>query len=225
MSDTPDVLRQAAQRANLLANRFNYPEIAAPHWWYAVGELAGDLGAEHLRQRGLHGPAFVDVLRQVCPPDSEMQVVIGQLPTSPAVRIALQRAGELAAVRGEPLDGRHLLRSLLRCDDPRLTEVLVRLREPDLEMDFSQPALVRGCALCVTGNPFRPVSADPSWLTSTVVTLARGLHNDRAFDRLPILADALQDAGCANGNMLAHCHGDRPHVRGCWVVDLVLRKE
>ncbi len=77
---------------------------------------------------------------------------------------------------------------------------------------------------CIFGNPFRPVTADPTWLTSTVVALARGIYDDRAFDRLPILADALQDAGCDNADVLNHCRGAGPHARGCWVVDLVLGK-
>jgi hypothetical protein len=74
---------------------------------------------------------------------------------------------------------------------------------------------------CVFGNPFRPVSLDPAWLTSTVVALAGGIYADRAFDRMPILADALQDAGCDHDDILTHCRGDSPHVRGCWVVDLL----
>jgi hypothetical protein len=74
------------------------------------------------------------------------------------------------------------------------------------------------------GNPFRPVTAHPSWLTSTVVSLAEGIYAERAFDRLPILADALQDAGCENADILTHCRSDGPHVRGCWVVDLLLGK-
>jgi hypothetical protein len=77
---------------------------------------------------------------------------------------------------------------------------------------------------CVFGNPFRPVTADPVWLTSDVVALARGVYAERAFDRLPILADAIQDAGCDDANILTHCRGPGPHVRGCWVVDLVLGK-
>jgi hypothetical protein len=75
------------------------------------------------------------------------------------------------------------------------------------------------------GNPFRPVALDKSWLTSTVVGLARGVDADQAFDRLPILADALQDAGCEDGQLLEHCRGPGPHVRGCWVVDHVLGRE
>jgi hypothetical protein len=68
------------------------------------------------------------------------------------------------------------------------------------------------------------LSVDPQWLTSTVAALAQGIYADRAFDRLPILADALQDAGCGNEDVLAHCRGAGPHARGCWVVDLLLGK-
>jgi hypothetical protein len=76
----------------------------------------------------------------------------------------------------------------------------------------------------IFANPFRSVAIDPSWLTSTVVALASGIYQDKAFDRLPILADALQDAGCNNEDVLNHCLSKGPHVRGCWVVDLVLGK-
>jgi hypothetical protein len=77
----------------------------------------------------------------------------------------------------------------------------------------------------IFGNPFRPVTFDPSWLTSAVLALASGIFNDRAFDRMPILADALQDADCENEDILNHCRGDEPHVKGCWVVDLLLGKK
>ncbi len=74
------------------------------------------------------------------------------------------------------------------------------------------------------GNPFRPISLEPRWQTETVVALAAGIFADRAFDRMPILADALEEVGCDNTDILAHCRGDGPHVRGCWVVDLLLGK-
>ncbi|MDY3552724.1 hypothetical protein R5W24_001812 [Gemmata sp. JC717] len=77
---------------------------------------------------------------------------------------------------------------------------------------------------CSFGNPFRSVIADPKWLTSTVIALAQGIYDDRAFHRLPILADALQDAGCDNTDVLDHCRSADPHVRGCWVIDLLLGK-
>jgi hypothetical protein len=77
-------------------------------------------------------------------------------------------------------------------------------------------------------NPFRPVTIDPAWLTwrdGTLPKLAQDIYDERAFDRLPILADALEDAGCDNADILTHCRGPGPHVRGCWVVDLLLGKE
>jgi hypothetical protein len=77
----------------------------------------------------------------------------------------------------------------------------------------------------VLGNPFRPTAVDPRWRTTDVLGLARGIDEDRAFDRLPILADALTDAGCDHEEVLAHCRSPGPHVRGCWVVDLVLGLE
>lgn len=79
----------------------------------------------------------------------------------------------------------------------------------------------------IFGNPFRTVAADPSWLAwnnGTVPALAQAIYDDRAFDRLPILADALEDAGCHNADILEHCRGGGEHARGCWVVDLVLGK-
>jgi hypothetical protein len=76
----------------------------------------------------------------------------------------------------------------------------------------------------IFGNPFRPVAFDPSWRTSTAVQLARRMYESRDFGPMPILADALQDAGCDHPDVLAHARGGGPHVRGCWVVDLVLGK-
>jgi|GEM_PF-544986 len=74
----------------------------------------------------------------------------------------------------------------------------------------------------IFGDPFRPVIPDPKWFTSTVVTLARGIYEEQAFDRMPILADAIQDAGCENARVLDHCRQVQKHVRGCWVVDMIL---
>ncbi len=74
---------------------------------------------------------------------------------------------------------------------------------------------------CIFGNPFRPVSVEPSWLTSTVTALAEGIYAERAFDRMPILADALEEAGCDHADILNHCRELGEHVRGCWVVDLL----
>jgi hypothetical protein len=76
--------------------------------------------------------------------------------------------------------------------------------------------------------PFRPLTVAPhllAWYGGTVPKLAQGIYDDRAFDRLPILADALEEAGCADDALLEHLRGPGWHVRGCWAVDLVLGKE
>ena len=67
----------------------------------------------------------------------------------------------------------------------------------------------------IFGNPFRPVAFSPTWRTDTAATLAKQMYESREFSAMPILADALQDAGCDNEDVLNHCRGDGPHVRGC----------
>ncbi len=96
---------------------------------------------------------------------------------------------------------------------------LMRYREPPPEI------IALGKSLhCLFGNSFRPVALDPAWLTPTVRGLAQGIYDDRAFDRPPILADALEDAGCTDEQILSHCRGPGPHARGCFVIDCLLGK-
>ena len=78
----------------------------------------------------------------------------------------------------------------------------------------------------IFGNPFRPVAFSPSWRTDTAAALAQQMYDSRDFSAMPILADALQDAGCDSADILDHCRDPHAtHVRGCWVVDLVLGRE
>jgi hypothetical protein len=77
---------------------------------------------------------------------------------------------------------------------------------------------------CVFGNPYRPVAVEPSWKKwndGLIPKIAEGIYAERAFDRLPILHDALLDAGCDNADILTHCRAGGIHVRGCWVVDIL----
>jgi hypothetical protein len=78
---------------------------------------------------------------------------------------------------------------------------------------------------CIVGNPFRSVGFDPRWRSETVGALATGIYADRAFDRLPILADALEEAGCDVAEILDHCRRCDGHHRGCWVMKLVLDRD
>jgi hypothetical protein len=86
----------------------------------------------------------------------------------------------------------------------------------------------------VAGNPFCPVSLDPAvltWNDSTVVRLGQAAYEERDMPagtldqgRLAVLADALEEAGCSDSDILSHLRGPGPHVRGCWAVDLLLGK-
>jgi len=85
---------------------------------------------------------------------------------------------------------------------------------------------------CLFGNPLMPVSLDPASRTPAVVSLAQAAYDERILPagtldpaRLAVLADALEDAGCSDADLLSHLRGSGPHVRGCWVVDLLLEKE
>ena len=118
--------------------------------------------------------------------------------------VATARAG------GAWIFERHLVESFANLYSPTAVEVALDV--------------VVGLIREVFGNPFHPVAFRPEWRTDTAVTLAAQMYESRNFSAIPILADALQDAGC-NNDILDHCRGPGPHVRGCWVVDLVLRKE
>jgi hypothetical protein len=85
----------------------------------------------------------------------------------------------------------------------------------------AQAALVRD----IFGNLVYPTAFSPDWRTDTAVAVARQVYESRDFGAMPILADALQEAGCDNTEILGHCRSPGPHARGCWVVDLVLGNE
>ncbi|MCE9566324.1 MAG: hypothetical protein K8U57_30235 [Planctomycetes bacterium] len=77
----------------------------------------------------------------------------------------------------------------------------------------------------IFGSPFRSIPFRRRWRTDTVLAIAKQMYESRDFSAMPILADALQDAGCDNEDVLMHCRdANGVHVRGCWVVDMVLGK-
>jgi hypothetical protein len=85
------------------------------------------------------------------------------------------------------------------------------------------------------GNPFRPVAIAPAvlaWNDAAVVRLAQAAYDERHLPegtldngRLAVLADALEEAGCTSEEILGHLRGSGPHVRGCFVLDLLLNRE
>jgi hypothetical protein len=113
-----------------------------------------------------------------------------------------------------------------------------QLFQLDTYRDLKPPQMAEWCqALREIGRaihdvmgplPFRKVPVQEMWMANqnrTAEKLCQAIYDDRAFDRLSILADALEEAGCTDTDILDHCRGPGPHVRGCWVVDLLLGKE
>jgi hypothetical protein len=74
----------------------------------------------------------------------------------------------------------------------------------------------------IFGNPYRQPSLKSNWILPTVIDLARSIHSHRAYDRMAMLGDALEEAGCDNADVLSHCRSGTEHVRGCWVIDAIL---
>ncbi|MDB5312322.1 MAG: hypothetical protein JWO38_6524 [Gemmataceae bacterium] len=174
------------------------------------------------RKMRLFGVGYCGLLRQ----ESFFQNYLYYEPWAEQVadaRLTLDEARADARARLlSPVDGENAFEYLL-VDDPGrrwgVTRLLAFYCTPNA--DLRVPDLLR----CIAGYPFRSVTPDPDWQTSTAITLAQQMYESRDFSPMPILADALQDAGCDHPDVLAHCRGAGPHVRGCWVVDLLLGKE
>jgi hypothetical protein len=95
--------------------------------------------------------------------------------------------------------------------------------------DWDGPGQDPGEAQCILlreifGSPSRRLKFERGWRTSAAASLAEAIYDRREYDRLPDLADVLEDAGCTNANILEHLRGNALHVRGCWALDLVLEK-
>ena len=162
---------------------------------------------------GMHA---VEVLERFADDEAAADELVGLKPRLPhqSREYGLNRDATSAVVLAVGLPGRHV--PLLLCAQ----WAAVASHDPPAEWR-AQSDLVRD----IFGNPFRPVSFSRECRTSTAVALAKQMYDSRDFSAMPILADALQDAGCDNADILDHCRGPGPHVRGCWVVDLVLGKE
>jgi hypothetical protein len=108
--------------------------------------------------------------------------------------------------------------------DPKFVEA----RTTDYGLRYYPPPSIQKahCQLLrdIFGNPFRTVALKRPWRTSEVMTLAGTMYDQRTFDCIAELAHALEMAGCTNTDILDHCRTPNEHVRGCWVVDLILGK-
>jgi hypothetical protein len=132
------------------------------------------------------------------------------------------------AVYAATVAGENIGWDIAECAASEATAALVAAAEKEQRkaVRAAQPAVYLALVREIFGNPFRPVAIAPEWLTSDVLALATGTYDERAFDRLPILADALQDAGCDSDDLMNHLRDpNATHVRGCWALDLILGKK
>jgi hypothetical protein len=134
------------------------------------------------------------------------------------------------------------LQAAVAVASPNIDDVLAVIREISnvgLEMALERPRSTKAWSARIgsgvqssmlrdiVGNPFQSVSLDPRvllWEGGTCRKIAEGIYAEGAFDRMPILHDALLDAGCADEELLTHCRNPKGHVRGCWALDLLLAK-
>lgn len=110
-------------------------------------------------------------------------------------------------------------------DEPYVPPATSRHQRQWSDAEKAEVSAQIGLLYEICGNPWHPVEFAPEWITSAVMALASQMYESRDFSPMPILADALQDAGCDDADVLEHCRGAGPHARGCWVVDLILGKE
>jgi hypothetical protein len=153
----------------------------------------------------------------------EALLVAGDFADGRASRGQLVAARETAAVAAAGTD-EGPRRDVLACTYAGRADEVIRAV---LRSARKEPIRKIWCHLIrdVFGNPFRSGALDLASLTPTVSAMARVIYDERQFDSMPILADALQDAGCTAPGILKHCRQPGDHVRGCWVVDLILGKQ
>jgi hypothetical protein len=136
-----------------------------------------------------------------------------------AARLACQGAGSQAAWYAAASDPAIAARNAARSAYAGITSNAL-LGSPADEL-LAQAKLLRE----IFGDHLQHFSVDPKWLTPGVLKLAQTVYDERAFHQMPGLAEELKEAGCSNEEVIGHCRGTGPHVRGCWVVDVLLDKE
>jgi hypothetical protein len=169
--------------------------IASPPAWAAV----------EASEQYADGLISVAELREVAVGRWEAPVCIAGASEQQALHALLAAARASREYRSGPVEALHHV----RCADPDA---------------LSQANLLRD----IIGNPHRKVAIDPTWLNCNggqVAVMAQQMYDERSFDLLPILADALEDAGCTDARILEHLRGTGLHVRGCWAVDLLTGRE
>jgi hypothetical protein len=221
-----------AKRFRVSERRWRLIELATCELVAEQADIPGLEPLLHLARRHAEGhlpPAELRMAR------SEVSTWIDELGSG---MFELSLSGEEQAYRVAAAMGRLLARvssddpvlsAQAECTQERADQLRARLRLENLGTilnpdDRDLASVIRD----ILGNPFRPERIDPTWLVANdgaACRLAQDIVANCSNSELPILADALEDAGCASDAILSHCRTPQRHVRGCWVVDLLLGRE
>ena len=207
----------AAGFCRAVAHLFDHPDLNAALAvveWYADGrESVAELEKARQACRVLAQQSHNAYARQV---DGDGSGAAGDVRHELAWAVAYAAGGQLTLTDV----GNHAANAAVQA----LTGTGLLVTTPSTA-SAEQSLVMRGVVWDVVGNPFRPVEFAPERRTDTAVALARHIYDRREFSAMPILADALQDAGCDSDAVLNHCRHEGTHVRGCWVLDGVLGRE
>jgi ATP-dependent Clp protease ATP-binding subunit ClpA len=215
-------VREVMQLANQEAKRLNRPYIATEHILLGLAGEGSGVATNVLRG---HGIDWHKVRREVeklvkYGPD---EVTRGMLPQTPRAKKVMEYAiQEARNLKDNNVGTEHLLLGLLLEQEGLAAQLLMNL---GLKLEDVRKEVLDLLGM-IRGWRARHLP-DPSWLSwqgGTVPKLARSIYEDFAFDRLSILADALEEAGCQEADLLDHLRGPGPYVRGCYVLDLLLGK-
>jgi hypothetical protein len=167
---------------------------------------------------GLATQEELEAAREMARQAETSPVITGSTPLGPAVHYTPGSVASSAAAIGTRFS-------------PRPTAIFMAIFAEKIAGDRAAYAAERKEQAAIfrdlIGNPFRPSAIAPAsldWNGGTVGKIALAIYHNREFDHLGIVADALEEAGCTDANILAHCRGPGSHVRSCWALDLVLVK-
>jgi hypothetical protein len=232
--DAADLDRPILSRPNQIAPAFPLFQAASRNARNSIDGIAGALGVAAQAVRVLYTEPSEEMLSLVRNRIEEAGEQRTQANRAANNALRMKHRGDEIADEAAGAKNKRLMESIA-VEEVRKIEEGPRQRTEMEEFEAEEKrerAARKQLALFlreVVGNPFREPRFEEPWRTETVLNLARGIFEDRAFDRLPILADALLDADCDEEAILRHCRGTELwnkepvfHFRGCWVIELIL---
>jgi ATP-dependent Clp protease ATP-binding subunit ClpC len=205
------------QLAYQAAQRYNHEYIGTEHILLGLINEGTGVAANVLNNLGIELRRIRIAVENLLQPGPDL-VTIGRLPMTPTAKKVIEYAIEEARyLKHNHVGSEHVLLGLLRKQDS--------IADRELTSLGLKPEDVREEILAIVGLGNHPIHSHwLAWNGGTVAMLARGIKESYRWQDLPVLADALEDAGCADPEILGHCRSPGKHVRRCWVVEMLVRK-